>query len=509
MKALGLRLVPVLLVCLLLCGTAPVALGASEASAENVLLYGKKQYRGTPAELKIGEYTPKDIRKMTGCIGGFTKIASLRIPEGLRVKLCRCEKRGGGYLGLEEDQEDLTRSGWFYNIVKIVVEASAEDEPPVKNYNYVLGTQIFAPLYGFRNEPVKWSYEGAQEIYKMGSNVLKTFGPTGEIYAEDRRFMDFREVLADFDFTYIYLWVDSGPYWQGPYWASEKERVYNDMYAFAKNLLTDYNDTGKTFYIGHWEGDWYLLGGFDTSKKKVGDDNIQGMAEWLNVRQQAIEDAKRDTPHTNVHVWGYAEANRTTDIANGSERVVNTVLPQTSVDYLSYSAYDLQGLSGEEIKTHIGYMDGMIPAKAGVLNRGKRVFVSEMAFSAEAFGYNQKKHNDKNIEAFIKFFNAGVSQILYWEMYSNEAQKDKNLGFWLIDDQGQKWQLYYSFKAFYCNAKEYVRETIAANGEAPDSAAFNPWASAFLETLKPGFWLQAVDFLQQAGYYLIHPWLWW
>ena len=504
MKAWCSRLMSVLLVCLLLCGTAPVALGGSEASDENVLLYGKKQYRGTPAELGIGEYTPKDIRKMTGCIGGFEKIASLRIPEGLRVKLYRCEKRGGGYLGLEEDQEDLTRSGWFCNIAKIVVEEYAEDEPLVKNYNYVLGTQIFSPLYGLAGaNRDEWTYDAAKEMYKMGSNVLKTYGASIEASG------DYRKILEDCDFTYIYLWVESDAVWHPlPQWNDKKEDVYNKMYDYTRNLLTDYNDTGKTFYLGHWEGDWYLLGGFDTSKKEVGDDNIQGMTDWLNIRQQAIEDAKRDTPHTNVNVWGYAEANRITDIAGGGERVVNSVLPQTSVDYLSYSAYDIQGLSGEEIKTHIGYMDRMIPAKDGTPNRGKRVFVGEMAFSAEACGYNQREHNDKNIEAFIKFFDAGVSQILYWEMYSNEEQEGKNRGFWLIDDQGQKWRLYYSFKAFYGNAREYVREYIAANGEAPDSAAFNQWASSFLQTLKPGFWPQAADFLQQAGYYLIHPWLW-
>jgi len=188
------------------------------------------------------------------------------------------------------------------------------------------------------------------------------------------------------------------------------------------------------------------------------------------------------------------------------------VLPQTNVDYLSYSAYDIQWLSGEDVKELINYMDGMIPAKDGVPNPGKRIFVGEMAYSAESTGYSQWAHNDKNLETFIKFFDAGVSQILYWQMYCNEARDDAkrpNKGHWLIDNQGVKWKLYYSFKAFYCNAKEYVREYIAANGEAPDSAAFNQWASAFLATLKPGFWLQAWDFLQQAGYYLVHPWLWW
>jgi hypothetical protein len=103
------------------------------------------------------------------------------------------------------------------------------------------------------------------------------------------------------------------------------------MYEFTQNLLISYNNTGKTFYLGHWEGDWYLLVGYDPAKKKVGDDNIQGMIEWYNIRQKAIDDAKRDTQHANVNEWHYAEANRVTDIKNGSERVINAVLPKTNV----------------------------------------------------------------------------------------------------------------------------------------------------------------------------------
>ena len=419
--------------------------------------YGKKQYGGRPTELAIGEYTPKEIGK----------IASLRIPAGLRVKLYRSEQRGGGYLGLEEDQADLTQSGWFRDIVKIAVEEYAEDEPAVKNYNYVLGAQDFSPLYGFRDG--NWTYEAAGEIYKLGSNVLKA------------DMAEFKPILDDYDFTYIYLWVHTGDNIH----TFDTEGVYDDVYRFTRELLTDYNGTGKTFYLGHWEGDWLLLGDYDASRQAVGEERIQGMINWLNTRQKAIDDAKRDTPHANVDVWGYTEANRTTDVAGGAERVANMVLPHTDVDYLSYSAYDIQGLSGEEIKAQIDYMNGMLPAKDGV--PGPRVFIGEMAYSAESTRYSQAGHNEKNIESFIKFLDAGAGQVLYWQMYCNEARDDAKRpakGHWLIDNRGVKWKLYYSFKAFYCNAKEYVRDCVAAHGEAPDAAAFRQWASAFLATLK-------------------------
>ena len=424
----------------------------------NVIVYNENG----SLELNIGEYT----------IAETGKIASADIPDGLRLKLYRDENLGGGYLGLEENQSDLTQSGWYDNIVKIIVEEYIDDEPLVKNYNYVLGTQTFDPLYGFKYKDR--TYEAAEEIYKMGSNVLKTFDK------------NYKPILEDIDFMYIYLWVHSDPVWKyGGMPESKIQKIYDEMYQFVKDILIDYNNTGKSFYIGHWEGDWYLLEGFDSSKQKVGEHNIDGMTIWLNTRQKAIEDAKRDTPHENIYVWGYAEANRVTDIyRDNSERVINSVLPNLNyLDYLSYSAYDIQGLSGEKIKEYIDYMDSMIPREKE-RERPKFTFVGETGAPAHLCGYNQERHNKENLEIFIKFFDAGINQILYWEMYSNEQFDDStNKGFWLIDDTGAKWKLYYSFKAFYCNAKEYVRDYIKTNGTTPNTPEFNKWAAAFLRTL--------------------------
>ena len=449
----------ILMVCIVyfLCACKP-------QNPNKVVIYSERNHQGIATELKTGEYTdvPYDI-------------ASLAIPDGLRVKLYRDEQSGGGYLGLEESQNDLTQSGWMDNIVKITVEPYTEDEPLVKNFNYVLGTQVFGPNYGFKHSD--WTYEAAEEMYKMGSNVLKTFDH------------QYKKILDTIDFRYIYLYAVYNPPWfynDGIMNEEITQNVYDEMYAFTQGILTDYNDTGKTFYLGHWEGDWYLIQDYDTTKHHLRADFIHGMTVWLNTRQKAIEDAKRDTPHNNINVWGYAEANRTIDIKRiGAERLVNAVLPHTAVDYLSYSSYDIQRLSSQKINEYMEYMDQMIPDKNGVPNPGKRVFNGETGWPASLCDDDQERHNTENLDIFIKFFDAGASQILYWEMYSNERFEDgTDRGFWLIDDKGEKWKLYYSFKAFYCNAKEYVREYIAAHGKTPDTANFNAWASAFLKTLR-------------------------
>jgi hypothetical protein len=56
-----------------------------------------------------------------------------------------------------------------------------------------------------------------------------------------------------------------------------------------------YNNSGKTFYIGHWEGDWCLR---DTYNKTANANpkKVQAMIKLLTDKQRAIDTAKKDNP---------------------------------------------------------------------------------------------------------------------------------------------------------------------------------------------------------------------
>lgn len=63
---------------------------------------------------------------------------------------------------------------------------------------------------------------------------------------------------------------------------------------------------------------------------------IQGMIDCLRVRQRALDDAKRATPHEGVEVYHYSEVNLVCQVAmEGRKSVTNSVLPQVNVDYVS------------------------------------------------------------------------------------------------------------------------------------------------------------------------------
>jgi hypothetical protein len=63
-------------------------------------------------------------------------------------------------------------------------------------------------------------------------------------------------------FTHYVVWHRSNDAWTKGITPELRRREYNATYLFTKDLLTRYDATGKTFFLGHREnGDWYLLPG--------------------------------------------------------------------------------------------------------------------------------------------------------------------------------------------------------------------------------------------------------
>ena len=432
-----------------------------------VTIYTDTYFSGVSASLTPGTYRFDDISVFHN-----KQIGSVEIPKGMSIRFYRKNTYGGGFISFEENEYDLTNSGWSQNIDSIDIRAAVpETNQAVLGYNYILGTQIFGPLYHFSDNDA--IYEAAQRIYQMGSNTIKMSDTS-----------DYDAILRDMDFRYVYLWMRSDDTnWRDGLSDIEEEIEYEYIYEAVKKLLIKYNNSGKSFYLGHWEGDWYLIDNYNASQTTISQTRLQGMIDWLNIRQKAIDDAKRDVSHRNVYIWGYTEANRTADVFTANaDRLANRVLPYVNIDYLSYSAYDIQGMSASKVESYLQYMESQMRPKSGV--PGKRVFVGETALPSVITQSNQNKHNADNIKLFIKYFDAGVNQILYWQMYNNEQNNGVQQGYWLIDNNNVKWKLYYSFKAFYDNAREYVRTYHKQYDRAPDLDTFCNWASIFLKTLQ-------------------------
>jgi len=366
---------------------------------------------------------------------------------------------------------------------------------PIDTFNYVLGTQTIGIRYHFTEKT--GLVETAQRIREMGSNLLKiSMGRrySGSAYSLPKRDdvkslvglarnePSFRTVL-DMPFAYYHIWAEcfSSGRWGDGLSEQERKREYEELYALAAYLLERYKGTGKTFFLGHWEGDWLLLRSFDRKRDPSGQ-AVKGMIEWLNVRQKAIDDAKRDAKGSGVHLYHYTEVNLVRKGMTGGTCLVNNVLPHTNVDYVSYSSYDTTnphaGDTGKALRAALDYIEAKLPPKAGI--RGKRIFIGEYGFPLEKSRtpQMQDRYARDVCRAALEW---GCPFVLYWQMYCNENAKGTHRGFWLIDDKNRKQPFYHTMSSYFTRTKRFVAEFKKQHGRLPNDDEFRRKAVEFLK----------------------------
>lgn len=365
------------------------------------------------------------------------------------------------------------------------IQAASWSDPAVDAYNIRIGTQTFGARYHFTTNTVL--VETAEAIRGMGSDVIKFYmgksvggqypGLTLAATVTNLTTLaqlepSYRRVL-DMPFRHFVIWSycfgasgDAG--WGDGFSASERQKEYAEIYDFTRHLLTAYNNSGKSFYLGHWEGDWYLLPGYNTSTNPT-PTVIQGMIDWLNTRQQAVDDAMRNVPHANVAVYHYTEVNRVRDAMlnppGSNQRLVNAVLPAvTNLDFVSWSSYDGMNLDRTNLYATLNYIEAHVPTNKASVIGGRRVWVGEYGWG----GANTSAEQEPPTRAYLRrLLPWGVRFILFWEIYDNE-----NKAFWLIDSTGAKTPCYDLHQRLANLARLEVARFREKQGRLPTDAEF-------------------------------------
>ena len=183
-------------------------------------------------------------------------------------------------------------------------------------YNYILGTQAIGGSYQFTTSPPL--VEAARAILEMGSNTLKfTLVPDksdnlkpANLTETARSARSVQTVLA-MPFSNYLLWVYPIATEAKRFLPESLQSEYVEMFDLTRYLLQTYAGTGKHFYLGNWEGDWHLTH-TDPNYVPTAED-VKNMIAWVNMRQKAVDDARRKIPHPNVEVYYYLEVNRVVD----------------------------------------------------------------------------------------------------------------------------------------------------------------------------------------------------
>ena len=373
---------------------------------------------------------------------------------------------------------------------------------PLEPYNFVLGTNCIGGKYQFSNESKL--VEQAKHIRAMGSNILKislganspkTYGlsvdatPTTTLGLFNAS-PEYKKVF-DMDFKYIFAWVHTitGINWKKGMNPENEKRLYDEMYEFASYLLTTYNNSGKTFLIGNWEGDWLLLPDYNRTANPP-QEHLQNMTKWFQIRQRAIDDAKKKSASQNVQLYHYIEVNLVLKGMKGEPCIASSVLAQANPDLVSYSSYEAiknrtYSEKKEQLNSIFNYLEKQLQPKEG-LPFSRRVYIGE-------YGYHA---NINKPESFTKQYNETkeIMQIslelnlpfaLHWQMYNNEYEangESKQMS--LINEQGERMPLYFLHQQFYQQMNQYLMRYKADNKAYPTAEAYRQQALSVLAALK-------------------------
>jgi hypothetical protein len=347
--------------------------------------------------------------------------------------------------------------------------------------------------------------ETAEEILALGSDTLKiSISPRYDDdyrLKKDMRIKSVRDLVnrkksyhqvMDLPFRNIMLWVypfsdKNSAFSKGEIPDDEAKAIYQEVYDFTSHLLKRYSRSGKTFFIGNWEGDWHMLNEVYDYSLDPEPSTIEAAKKWFLLREKAVADARRDTPHEDVDVFFYIELNHVRkSLDKGQPTIVNRVLPHIKTDYVSWSSYDITTdaakLGGEAGRQRVfdalNYIEKHLPPSD---TEGKRVFIGEYGFNLLQVD-DPKAQRDCAARIMQWSLEWGCAFTLYWELYCNEIDPEsgKHRGFWLIDDKGDKqpvWDLHFNFLK---KANQFVREFEREHGRLPSQQEYNTVAATWL-----------------------------
>ncbi|MHC4398104.1 MAG: hypothetical protein ACYTG0_00315 [Planctomycetota bacterium] len=325
----------------------------------------------------------------------------------------------------------------------------------------ILGVTHVAGKYHLTEK--EFLVEGAGQIASLGARVIKLYltvpprqypfntnWPPAKTLVDVARTPPYRAVFAMPFSTYVLTTYAAGRpdhYWRSGVSDVEARDESRQLYDLARHLLTEYQGSGKTFVLQHWEGDWAIRGSFDPTVDP-GPKAIEGMIRWLNARQQGVERARTEIETRDVRVFHAAEVNLVRiAMEDGRPTVTDRVLPHAPVDLVSYSAWDTQA-DPERLRRGLDYVAAHAPDREPFGRHN--VYIGE-------FGLPENDQSPERVRRVVDgvistALGWGCPYVIYWQLYCNEARRqpvEKNddvRGFWLVRPDGTRSAVWHDFR---------------------------------------------------------------
>jgi hypothetical protein len=371
---------------------------------------------------------------------------------------------------------------------------------PLEDYNFVLGLNSFPTKYQFTKDSKL--IEQAKQTRALGSNVFKTsiaekfLNDYGYKPSDANNIMDIMKLIPDYDkifamdFKYYFFWLHTatGIKWKTGISKTQEKILYDEMFDFTTYILKKYNNTGKTFFIGNWEGDWLLHDKMDRNMTPT-QETVDNMTKWFQIRQRAISDAKNKSKSKNVNVYFYIEVNLVLKGMDNKTCITKDILPNVDVDFVSYSSYESSkkkdyATNKESVSKVMNYIESQLKPKKGLPFK-RRVFIGE--YGGHAFDDKPETHLKQfdNIKDIMQIsLEEDLPFALHWQMYNNEYTDDgKSKNMSLINEKGVKRPTYFLHQNYYKQLNEYLKKYKNQNKVYPSQDDFKIEALKVLEAV--------------------------
>lgn len=316
--------------------------------------------------------------------------------------------------------------------------------------------------------------EGADRILDLGSRAIKIYlsdpphdYPFNTSWEEAGSLVDMArsapyKALFEKPFeTYIITTYARGRpqhYWRSGVSDEARRDEARQFRELARHFLETYAGTGKTFVLQHWEGDWAIRGSFDR-KAKLDETAVRGMIDWLDARQAGVDEARAEVEKETRAQSGAEESREkaarvlhATEVnlvvqamRDGMPGVANRVVPHTSLDLVSYSAWDAQE-DRKTLREALDFIEKHLPPKAiagsAPPSVRRRVYIGEFGAPENDFEPERLRRTLRGtVETGLEW---GCPWVVYWQVYCNEARKQPVTGnadvrgFWLLRPDGSR-----------------------------------------------------------------------
>jgi len=384
------------------------------------------------------------------------------------------------------------------------------------DFNTRVGADGFRSDYSLPPPATELEQEAQIEL-ALGSDVFKFALDKGQYYdmpdpgnvyslVDTIQKMPAFQTVLDMPFKYTAMWcysivkLDGGGTYIVTFWDgltdSEKQVEYQQIYDLTRFLLQRYQGTGRSFLIGHWEGDWHLLQSYDTSLTPT-PTAIQGMIDWYKIRQQAVEDARASLPECkNVFVYHYGEVNIVTKSINHPndpvyDTVTTAVLPHVTLDLISFSSYDALSGNYQQLPERVSnYLDFIAEHAhlSGVWPFERGVIIGEYGYGRGGLNIDAVEQDRRNTLGLRAAAAWGCPLILYWAIYGAPGAEDLVL----VDQNNNQTPTYFTLQRLLAQTLALRDANRILLGRNPSEAEQNVLMDAF-QTKTVASMLEDVD----------------